>query len=137
MKGKFGSYDGDLTIDDQGARGELRIQADTLDTGNAKRDTHLRSADFFEVDAHPTVTFTLTGVTPSADGGLTATGILKIRENTLEVSAPLTVSAHEDHLHLDTDISVDRAAAGVGWSKMGMIQGKAHLHAKLTLVRQS
>jgi len=34
-------------------------------------------------------------------------------------------------------LDVDRAAAGLGWSKMGMIKGKAHLSAKLTLTKQA
>ncbi len=40
-----------------------------------------------------------------------------------------------DRVRLDTKLSVDREAAGVGWSKMGAIQGKAHLGATIVLVR--
>jgi hypothetical protein len=37
---------------------------------------------------------------------------------------------------LRTELAVDRAAAGVGWSKLGMIKGDAHLHAAIVLVRE-
>ncbi len=137
VNGTFSSYEGDLTVAPESAEGELRIQAATLDTKNARRDSHLRSADFFDVDNHPTVSFTLTNL--STDGGdrVNGTGVLHIRGNRLPLTAPLTITHHGDHLHLETSLSVDRAAAGVGWSKMGMIQGPAHLHVSIVLARQN
>jgi polyisoprenoid-binding protein YceI len=138
VRGQFRQFGGTLTVDGQGARGELTIQSATLDTHNAKRDQHLRSGDFFDVESHPTLTVELTGVMPASDGGVLATGVLRIRDNALAIEAPLTLSpAGPDRLVLTTAIDVDRAAAGVGWSKMGMIKGKAHLSAKLTLTKQS
>jgi polyisoprenoid-binding protein YceI len=137
VKGTFSDYEGELTVDPDGARGELRISATTLNTGNARRDAHLRSADFFDVEHHPTVTFTLTSVHVDTSDRLLGTGDLKIAENSLEITSPITATTDADHLHLDTEISVDRAAAGVGWSKLGMIQGQAHLRARVVLVRQA
>jgi polyisoprenoid-binding protein YceI len=136
VKGTFGTVDGELTVDTSGARGELRITAATLDTRNSKRDKHLRSADFFHAEQHPTIVFTLTDITHGPGDDLLATGVLRIRDNTLEITTPLAVTAHDDHLHLSTEISVDRTAAGLGWSKLGMIQGQAHLHAEVVLARQ-
>jgi polyisoprenoid-binding protein YceI len=133
VKGTFGTYDGELVADHAGASGELRIHASALDTGNNKRDTHLRSPDFFDVETHPTVTFTLTDIAATVDGALQAAGTLKIRDNTLALTTPLTVEIQGDKLHLRTTISVDRAAAGLGWSKMGMIKGPAHLDAHVVL----
>lgn len=135
VRGTFGDYGGELTVGRDGAEGELRIQAGSLDTKNARRDTHLRSADFFDVENHPTVRFILSSIGDGADG-VTATGVLQIRENRLPITVPLSITHHEDHLHLATSITVDRAAAGVGWSKMGMIKGPAHLSADVALVRQ-
>jgi polyisoprenoid-binding protein YceI len=94
----------------------------------------LRSADFFHVAEFPTVTFSLIELVPSADGTLELSGALRIRDN--ELRAPVQASRlARDRLRLDTKVSVDRAAAGVGWNKMGMIQGKAHLGASIVLVR--
>jgi polyisoprenoid-binding protein YceI len=138
VHGHFGEFAGTLTVDAGGPRGELKIQAASLDTHNAKRDEHLRGADFFDVEAHPTVTFELTSVSSGSDGALTFSGVLRIRENALAVTAPVTAAADgTDRLTLTTAIDVDRAAAGVGWSKLGMIKGKAHLSAKVALTKLS
>jgi polyisoprenoid-binding protein YceI len=137
VHGHFGEFTGTLTVDPAGARGELLIQAASLDTHNAKRDKHLRSADFFDVEAHPTVTFELTSVKPGPDGALAVSGTLRIRENAFAITTPVSVDRNgPDRLTLTTAIDVDRAAAGVGWSKMGMIKGKAHLSAKVSLSKR-
>jgi polyisoprenoid-binding protein YceI len=135
VHGHFRDFAGTLTVDDAGARGELTIQSASLDTHNKKRDTHLRSADFFHVDAHPLATFELTGVTATA-GGVTVAGLLKIRDNALAIEAPAQVSTDEaGRLTIATALEVDRAAAGLGWSKLGMIKGKAKLSALVTLTK--
>jgi polyisoprenoid-binding protein YceI len=138
VHGHFAAFAGTLTVDATGTRGELQVQAATLDTHNAKRDEHLRGADFFDVEVHPTVTFELTGVKPGSDGRVIVTGVLRIRESALAIEAPVTVTpSGADRVTLTTKLDVDRAAAGVGWSKMGMIKGKAHLSAKVTLSKQA
>jgi polyisoprenoid-binding protein YceI len=136
VQGTFGVYNGELEVDGPEVHGELRIDAATLDTKNEKRDAHLRSADFFHVTEHPTVTFSLMELVPSADGILDLRGTLQIRDSRVAINAPVQATELDaDRLRLDTEVSVDRAAAGVGWSKMGMIRGKAHLRASIVLVR--
>jgi polyisoprenoid-binding protein YceI len=136
VHGTFGVYEGELVLDGREMRGELRIQAATLNTKNKRRDAHLRSADFFHVTVHPTVTFSVIELVPSADGGLELAGTLRIRDNELRLQAPVQATLlAADRLRLDTNVSVDRDAAGVGWSKMGMIRGKAHLRASIVLVQ--
>jgi polyisoprenoid-binding protein YceI len=135
VHGSFGDFEGELEVDGPAVRGELRIQAATLDTKNKKRDTHLRSSDFFDVTAYPTVTFSLIELVRSTDGTLDLGGTLQIRDNHLGVQAPVQATRlARDRLRLDTSISVDRAAAGVGWSKLGMVKGPAHLGASIVLV---
>src|SRR5215467_3171370 len=56
VKGHFDDYCGDLDLSADPAI-ELTIDASTIQTGNAKRDRHLRSADFFDVERHPRVQF--------------------------------------------------------------------------------
>jgi polyisoprenoid-binding protein YceI len=136
VRGTFGVYEGELVLDGRNVHGELRIQAATLNTNNKKRDTHLRSADFFHVTVHPTVTFSVIELVPSADGMLHLAGTLRIRDNELRIDTPVEARRlADDRLHLATKVSVDRDAAGVGWSKMGMIRGKAHLGASIVLVQ--
>ncbi len=134
VHGHFREFAGTLSIDDESAHGVLTIQAASLDTHNDKRDEHLRSADFFDVSAYPTFTFELTGVKPGSDGDVIIAGTLAIRETALNIEAAVTVRpAATDRMTLTTSLDVDRAAAGLGWSKMGMIKGKAHLNVNLTL----
>jgi polyisoprenoid-binding protein YceI len=138
VKGTFAASEGELVVSAAGAHGELRIQAASLDTKNKKRDEHLRSADFFDVINSPVVRFTLADISPAAEGNLIINGTLQIRDNKLPIEAPVEATElSADRLRLHTTVSVDRTQAGVGWSKMGMVQGKAHLDVKLDLVRDA
>jgi polyisoprenoid-binding protein YceI len=49
---------------------EVTLKAASVDTRNQQRDDHLRSADFFSVDEHPTMTYRSTGIRPDGDGYL-------------------------------------------------------------------
>src|SRR3954451_20034725 len=67
VRGKFGDVEGSLTIDEEDptrSRGEIRVRAASLGTGFGKRDDHLRSADFFDVDSHPWIEVNATDVEP-------------------------------------------------------------------------
>jgi polyisoprenoid-binding protein YceI len=134
VHGKFDAFDGTLTVTDAGAEGGLSIEAASVDTGNAKRDEHLRSSDFFDVESNPFVTFELTGIEELAGDKLAVSGTLKIRNNELplriRVRSQITDS---ETLSLSGTEDVDRDAAGLGWSKMGMIKGKAHLRVNVVL----
>ncbi|HEY4825724.1 MAG TPA: YceI family protein, partial [Solirubrobacteraceae bacterium] len=56
VKGHFERYEGTLDLQSEPAV-ELTIEAESLQTGNRKRDQHLRSADFFDVEHHPQIRF--------------------------------------------------------------------------------
>ena len=61
------------------------IDVNGINTQNEGRDKHLRSADFFDVANHPTLTFKSKRVEPVADGRFKLVGDLTIRGNTKEV----------------------------------------------------
>ena len=52
VRGRFDRLAGSYEVGRNGTTIELTIDADSIDTGNAKRDEHLRSSDFFDVDDH-------------------------------------------------------------------------------------
>jgi polyisoprenoid-binding protein YceI len=89
VKGRFGDVRGSVVIDDDNpnaAAVEITIGADSIDTREPQRDAHLRSADFFDVERFPTLTFRSRGVRDVRDAGFTLVGDLTIRGVTREVA---------------------------------------------------
>ncbi len=85
VKGELGAVEGVLHLNEKNAERshvEVSIDATKIDTRDAKRDEHLRSADFLDVGQHPRVTFKSTKVKKVARGGLEVTGELTIRNTT-------------------------------------------------------
>jgi len=135
VRGVFHEYAGSLAVHGDGADGELTIGAASLDTRNKRRDKHLRSSDFFDVERHPCVVFTATAVS-ARDGGVTVTGDLRIGSTRLPLEIPVNVEpAAGGAVRLDGKTTVPRAAAGLDWNWLGMVGRDAVLHARLTLTR--
>ncbi len=69
VRGRFSSFAGTITIDEDPLRSrvEATVDAASLSTGDDGRDAHLASADFFEVEHHPTWTLVSTAITPAGD----------------------------------------------------------------------
>jgi polyisoprenoid-binding protein YceI len=85
VRGGFGSWTGTLDIDDDDitkSKVDVTIEAASIDTGEPKRDDHLRSPDFFEVEKFPQLTFRSTKVERTGDDSLAVTGELTIRDVT-------------------------------------------------------
>ena len=75
VRGAFTAVEGSGTVGADGSvSGSIVIDASSVDTKKKKRDDHLRTADFFEVDAHPTITFSLTHAHPKGAGTVELTG---------------------------------------------------------------
>jgi polyisoprenoid-binding protein YceI len=93
VRGRFGSFSGEITTGEDVTASTVTatIDATSIDTNNAQRDGHIRSADFFDVENHPTWTFTSTGVRADGDdivveGDLTIKGVTRSVPLTLEVN---------------------------------------------------
>jgi polyisoprenoid-binding protein YceI len=88
VRGAFKEFEGTAhadTANPAASKVELTIKADSIDTGVADRDAHLRSADFFETESHPEITFTSTGVERDGDDW-TITGDLTINGTTKSIA---------------------------------------------------
>ena len=90
VRGRFGKLAG--TVDYDPARPEqakiaVTIDATSIDTRDEKRDAHLRSADFFDVEHHPELKFVSTKVTKT-DDGFEVTGDLAMHG----VTKPITLT---------------------------------------------
>jgi polyisoprenoid-binding protein YceI len=134
VKGEFADYDGTLELGATPAV-ELTIQADSLDTKRAKRDEHLRSDDFFDVEHHPQVRFvseraSLNGDTLSVRGQLHAAG----RQIPLELGA--TVREIDGDLEIEAVTDADHRELGMTWSPLGILRAPSKLIVRGRLVRR-
>ena len=89
VRGRFGSWTGSVKLDEQDlTRSELDVQIDasSIDTGNAQRDTHLRSADFLDVEQFPTLRFQSTRLENAGGERFAVIGNLTIHGVTREVT---------------------------------------------------
>jgi polyisoprenoid-binding protein YceI len=84
VRGTFGTFSGTLTIaeDPLQSKVEATVEVASITTGDDSRDTHLKSADFFDVEKYPTMTLVSTGVDPKGSdyvlhADLTIKGITK------------------------------------------------------------
>jgi polyisoprenoid-binding protein YceI len=120
VKGTFKVVEGSGTVSDDGVvNGTLSIDASSVDTGSKKRDDHLRSADFFEVDKHAHFTYTATGASPAGPDQVKVNGNLTVRGQTRPLDVLATVTHTGTSAVLNAEFELDRSAWGVSWAKMG------------------
>ncbi len=80
VKGAFNSFSAEIEAEDntfKNAKVSATVNTDSIDTNNADRDTHLKSADFFNAEANPTITFESSALSDDITGNLTINGVTK------------------------------------------------------------
>jgi polyisoprenoid-binding protein YceI len=135
VKGRFDRLSGWLEIGEQGERRiELTIDATSVNTGNDKRDEHLRSGDFFDTEHHPTVRFVSTSVGDPVGGRLHVQGELLAAGHRVVLDLEPTLRQHADRLQVEASTTLDQRDLGMTWSPLGMTRTPATLtvHAHLT-----
>ena len=88
VRGQFTSFRGEIEGDPADittAKARLEVDLASVDTGNADRDAHLKSADFFDVEKHPTMTFVSRSITKNGED-YTVEGDLTIKDITKPVT---------------------------------------------------
>ena len=122
VRGVFGDFEGALTIDEDGtARASASVDVASLDTRIAARDEHLRSADFFDVEHHPRLTFRSTSIALDGDevrvaGELTIRGVTKPIELTGELGGTGVDEEGNERIGLELRGSLDRRDYGLTWN---------------------
>ncbi|EFQ83678.1 YceI-like domain protein [Aeromicrobium marinum DSM 15272] len=84
VRGTFETVEGTLVTADDVTASTVSVTVDlsSINTGTADRDNHLRSGDFFDVETHPKMVFTTTGVTQKSDTDFVVAGDLTIKDVT-------------------------------------------------------
>jgi polyisoprenoid-binding protein YceI len=126
VRGKFGTLSGTLQYDpERPAETSISaaIDAGTIDTNDARRDGHLKSADFFDVASHPVITFKSTGVEPKAKSRFIVKGDLTIRGTTKPVRFEAELEGISvdgkggSHLGATGTLAIDRRQWGLEWNQ--------------------
>jgi polyisoprenoid-binding protein YceI len=100
VHGRFNKWTGSLAFDEKepsNSRVEVEIDPTSIDTREAQRDTHLRSADFFDTDKYPTLKFTSTKIERGADGNIKLTGDLTMHGATKPVTLDVEFAGRANH----------------------------------------
>jgi polyisoprenoid-binding protein YceI len=133
VHGRFDRFDGAYEIGPDGTTIDLTIDADSLDTGLATRDEHLRSADFFDTERHPQVRFTSNQVDHLTDGTLHIVGNLEAAGKVVSLEFDATLQQADDTLEIEATTTVDQRKLGMTSGKLGMIRPPTTLHVKTRL----
>ncbi|MDF3338612.1 YceI family protein [Mycolicibacterium septicum] len=134
VTGRFTEFTGEGSAG-AGVSGRVVIAAASVRTGIGKRDNHLRSADFFDVETHPDITVQVTGLEPS-DDSLRLTTVLTVRGVSKPVELPVDAEVLDDGaLRLSGRCEVQRDDFGVSGDLLGMVGPTTVLSGELVFTR--
>jgi polyisoprenoid-binding protein YceI len=121
-----------------GATGHLDVATGSVTTGMRKRDEHLRSADFFDVEQFPTARVDVESVSASGAATVDLRVRVAVKDRTLTLTLPGTVTALNDGaLRVVVGGRVSRRALGVDGNLLGMMGDTATVEATAVFVKQS
>lgn len=149
VRGRFAEVSGSIEVDEanpSSSRVEVEIDAPSIDTRAEDRDTHLRSADFLDVENYPTLTFQsrrVEGLELEPGSSFEVVGDLTIRGETQEVTLDAVYEGRGmdpwggERLGFSADGVIDRRDFGLEWNQAleagGILVGndvKIHLEAQ-------
>ena len=133
-KGRFGDFSGTISYDAAKPAASSfsgTIQVKSIDTGNERRDGHLKNADFFEAETYPTITFESTEVTSAGENTLNVKGKLTMHGTTKEVTLPVEIlgtginpRGGKAQIGLETNFSILCSDYGVNsWERFSAVLG--------------
>lgn len=135
VTGSFSRYHGAVDLQVKPAV-QLTVDASSLDTGNAKRDRHLRSSDFFDADRHPQIVFTSDAVIVTGEV-LRIRGHLHAAGRVTALTADAAVCRVGSGFEVEACAYVDQRALGMTWSPLGMLRAPSRLTVRASLVRRT
>jgi polyisoprenoid-binding protein YceI len=138
VSGVFGQVSGSGAVSADGlASGTITVAAASIDTKNTRRDTHLRSADFFDSASYPDITYMADGIRPSGPG-VAVTGALTVHGCTRSLAFDAAVSVPADgEIWLDAEVRVSRGDFGLTWNLLGMVSMYSTLTVRAVFTRRA
>lgn len=124
VSGQFDTYDATITTEDfdfETSKIEFSANIDSINTGNSDRDNHLKSADFFDAEKNPKLTFVSSSLVKKGDdheltGELTINGITKTVKLDTEVSGLLKDPWGNTKVGLNATGKINRTDFGLTWN---------------------
>ncbi len=126
VSGRFTKFEGTIQLDEKNIQNSnvfVSIDVASINTDNANRDAHLRSADFFDAEKFPTITFKSTSVKEVSKGQLQVTGDFTMHGVTKRITLPITslggmASPFKDfRAGFEGSLKINRQDFGVKWNK--------------------
>ncbi|HEY3159293.1 MAG TPA: YceI family protein [Vicinamibacterales bacterium] len=125
VRGRFSDFEGTIEFDQQQperSSANLTIKAASIDTNERDRDAHLRSADFFDAENLPTLTFTSGTISRRVDQRFDVTGDLTIRGVTRPVTFEVTFLGKakdpwgNERIAFEAEATINRKDFGLHWN---------------------
>jgi polyisoprenoid-binding protein YceI len=125
VRGHFGEFVGTIEAAPEYRDSKVHgtIQTASIDTNEPRRDEHLRSADFFDVESHPTIEFSSTRIEHTGRGDYRVTGDLMMHGETHPVTLDVTVhgvtrdAQGQDRVGLEARGTLNRRDFGLRWQQ--------------------
>lgn len=151
VRGQFESFSGSVNLDEanpEQSTVEVQIDAASINTRDAQRDGHLKSADFLDVETYPHLTFKSTSVQRTGDATAKLMGDLTIRGVTKPVTLDVTYEGQAKSpwgttsAGFSATTKIDRKAWGLTWNQAletgGILVGEEiTININLELVKQA
>mgnify|MGYP002654209553 FL=1 len=136
--GFFGKWEADVKLDAakwENSSVAITIDAASINTRVERRDGHLRSADFFDVEKHPNITFKSVSVKSTGANKLDITGDLTVRGTTKRITVPATMVFYEGGMgRFRGQFAINRMDYGVNYdSKLNPIQPEVQVQWDIAL----
>jgi len=125
VRGTFRDFAGTINYDKakpENSTVEFRIKTTSIDTGNQKRDDHLRTPDFFDVATHPEIVFKSTKVVAKGANKFDVTGDFTMHGVTKSITLPVTFLGEQKFMKgskagFETAITINRKDYGLNWNR--------------------
>lgn len=127
VKGRFGVVEGVITLDEEDISRSsvtVTIKADSVDTGNKKRDAHLLSREFLDVENFPEIEFKSTSVRRGKDrDSLDLEGTLTVKDNTIPIALAVNEMdrsrspSGQEWVYYSATAELDRFALGINYRR--------------------